>query len=49
MAALVTILFIVSGLAALAYEVVWVRALGLVVGNSLWAAVAYRLVNTNHV
>ena len=40
MAALVTILFIVSGLAALAYEVVWVRALGLVVGNSLWAAVA---------
>lgn len=40
MAALVTVLFIVSGLAALAYEVVWVRALGLVVGNSLWAAVA---------
>ncbi|MGV8041823.1 MAG: fused MFS/spermidine synthase [Thermoanaerobaculaceae bacterium] len=40
MAALVTVLFVVSGLAALAYEVVWVRALGLVVGNSLWAAVA---------
>ncbi|HPC82590.1 MAG TPA: fused MFS/spermidine synthase [Thermoanaerobaculaceae bacterium] len=40
MAALVTVLFVVSGLVALAYEVVWVRALGLVVGNSLWAAVA---------
>lgn len=39
MAALVTLLFFVSGFAALAYEVVWVRALGLVVGNSLWAAV----------
>lgn len=39
MAALVTLLFVVSGLAALAYQVVWVRALGLVVGNSLWAAV----------
>ncbi|MCU0292759.1 MAG: fused MFS/spermidine synthase [Thermoanaerobaculaceae bacterium] len=39
MAALVTVLFVVSGLAALAYQVVWVRALGLVVGNSLWAAV----------
>jgi spermidine synthase len=40
MAALVTLLFFVSGMVALAYEVVWVRALGLVVGNSLWAAVA---------
>ncbi len=40
MAALVTVLFFVSGLVALAYEIVWVRALGLVVGNSLWAAVA---------
>jgi len=39
MAALVTVLFFVSGMVALAYEVVWVRALGLVVGNSLWAAV----------
>jgi len=35
----VTALFFLSGLVALAYEVVWVRALGLVVGNSLWAAV----------
>jgi len=40
MAALVTALFFTSGLVALAYEIVWVRALGLVVGNSLWAAVA---------
>ncbi len=40
MAALVTILFFVSGMVALAYEVVWVRSLGLVVGNSLWAAVS---------
>ncbi|HVN75867.1 MAG TPA: fused MFS/spermidine synthase [Thermoanaerobaculaceae bacterium] len=40
MAALVTVLFVVSGMVALAYEVVWVRALGLVVGNSLWAAVS---------
>ncbi len=40
MAALVTVLFFLSGMVALAYEVVWVRALGLVVGNSLWAATA---------
>ncbi|TAM51093.1 MAG: methyltransferase domain-containing protein [Acidobacteria bacterium] len=40
MAALVTVLFFISGVVALAYEVVWVRALGLVVGNSLWAATA---------
>jgi spermidine synthase len=40
MAAVVTALFFLSGMVALAYEVVWVRALGLVVGNSLWAAVA---------
>jgi spermidine synthase len=40
MATLVTVLFFASGMVALAYEVVWVRALGLVVGNSLWAAVA---------
>ena len=40
MATLVTALFFVSGVVALAYEVVWVRALGLLVGNSLWAAVA---------
>ena len=40
MAALVAALFFLSGMVALAYEVVWVRALGLVVGNSLWAAVA---------
>jgi spermidine synthase len=40
MAAFVTALFFVSGLVALAYEVVWVRALGLVVGASLWATVA---------
>jgi spermidine synthase len=40
MATLVTALFFVSGMVALAYEVVWVRALGLVVGNSLWAAIA---------
>ncbi len=40
MATVVTALFVVSGLVSLAYEVVWVRALGLVVGNSLWAAVA---------
>jgi spermidine synthase len=38
--AVVTALFFLSGMVALAYEVVWVRALGLVVGNSLWAAVA---------
>ncbi|OYW02857.1 MAG: hypothetical protein B7X11_03540, partial [Acidobacteria bacterium 37-65-4] len=35
-----TVLFFLSGMVALAYEVVWVRALGLVVGNSLWAATA---------
>ncbi|MBZ5587292.1 MAG: fused MFS/spermidine synthase [Acidobacteriia bacterium] len=40
MAPLVTALFFASGMVALAYEVVWVRALGLVVGNSLWAAVS---------
>ncbi len=40
MAAIVTLLFVVSGACALAYQVVWVRTLGLVVGNSLWAAVA---------
>jgi spermidine synthase len=40
MAKVVTALFFLSGMVALAYEVVWVRALGLVVGNSLWAAVA---------
>jgi spermidine synthase len=40
MAALVTVLFFASGMVALAYEVVWVRALGLVVGNSLWAAIS---------
>lgn len=40
MATLLTVLFFVSGAVALAYEVVWVRALGLVVGNSLWAASA---------
>jgi spermidine synthase len=40
MAVFVTVLFFVSGLVALAYEVVWVRALGLVVGASLWATVA---------
>lgn len=40
MATLLTALFFLSGMVALAYEVVWVRALGLVVGNSLWAAVA---------
>ena len=40
MATLVTVLFVVSGMVALAYEVVWVRALGLVVGNSLWATTA---------
>lgn len=34
-----TALFFLSGMVALAYEVVWARALGLVVGNSLWAAV----------
>jgi spermidine synthase len=37
---LLTGLFFVSGAIALAYEVVWVRALGLVVGNSLWSAIA---------
>ncbi len=40
MAVFVTILFFLSGAVALAYEVVWVRALGLVVGASLWATVA---------
>lgn len=40
MAKLVVTLFVASGAAALAYQVVWVRALGLVVGNSLWAAIA---------
>jgi spermidine synthase len=39
MAALVTFLFFLSGLVALAYQIVWVRVLGLVVGNSLWATV----------
>jgi spermidine synthase len=39
-AALVLFLFVLSGACALAYQVVWVRALGLLVGNSLWAAVA---------
>jgi hypothetical protein len=33
MRVLVTALFVVSGLVALAYEIVWVRARGLVVGN----------------
>ncbi len=40
MAVFVTVLFFLSGLVALAYEVVWVRSLGLVVGASLWATVA---------
>jgi len=40
MAALVTILFFASGMAGLAYQIVWVRALGLVVGATLWSAVA---------
>jgi len=40
MATLLVTLFVFSGAAALAYQVVWVRALGLVLGNSLWAAVA---------
>ncbi|MDW7968777.1 MAG: fused MFS/spermidine synthase [Thermoanaerobaculum sp.] len=40
MATLVLVFFVVSGACALAYQVVWVRVLGLVVGNSLWAAVA---------
>jgi spermidine synthase len=39
-AALVTALFVLSGLVALVYQVAWVRALGLVVGTSLWASVA---------
>lgn len=39
MATLVSVLFFLSGFAALAYQLVWVRALGLLVGNSLWAAV----------
>lgn len=39
MAILVTVFFFLSGFAALAYQLVWVRALGLLVGNSLWAAV----------
>jgi spermidine synthase len=39
MAALVTVLFVLSGLVALVYQVAWVRALGLLVGNSLWASV----------
>lgn len=38
MAAMVTVLFFCSGLVALALQMVWVRALGLVVGNSLWSA-----------
>jgi spermidine synthase len=37
---IVATLFFASGLTSLAYEIVWVRALGLLVGNSLWAAVA---------
>jgi spermidine synthase len=40
MATLVGVLFFLSGFAALAYQLVWVRALGLLVGNSLWAAVS---------
>lgn len=40
MATVVLVLFVVSGACGLAYQVVWVRALGLLVGNSLWAAVA---------
>lgn len=39
MATLVGVFFFLSGFAALAYQLVWVRALGLLVGNSLWAAV----------
>ena len=39
MAPFVVGLFFLSGMVALAYEVVWVRALGLVVGSSLWASV----------
>lgn len=39
MATLVSVFFFLSGFAALAYQLVWVRALGLLVGNSLWAAV----------
>jgi spermidine synthase len=34
------VLFFCSGLVGLAYEVVWVRSLGLVVGNALWSAIA---------
>lgn len=40
MATIVVVLLVVSGASALAYQVVWVRALGLLVGNSLWGAVA---------
>ncbi len=39
MATLVACLFFLSGMASLAYQVVWVRVLGLVVGHSLWAMV----------
>jgi len=40
MAPFVTALFVLSGMVALAYEVAWARALGLVIGGSLWASVA---------
>ena len=39
MASFVTVLFVLSGMVALAYQVVWARALGLVVGGSLWASI----------
>ena len=39
MAAFVTFLFVLSGMVALVYQVAWVRALGLLVGSSLWASV----------
>ncbi len=37
---LVTLLFFLSGLTALVGEVVWMRMLGLVLGNTVWAASA---------
>ena len=40
MASFVTVLFVLSGMVSLAYEVAWARGLGLVVGSSLWASIA---------
>ena len=37
---LMPVLFFISGLTALVGEVIWMRMLGLVLGNTVWAAAA---------